>query len=130
MDAMNAALRDENLVYAAALRQAGVEAPAQVYPGQQHGFVQFYKDQEHHPLGEAVLRAGIAFIRRKLAAAGQETVPTMQGTGLEPLALARTAAASVARAGRTRGLQPRSWRSAARAWLRDLQLQRRTRCAS
>jgi len=62
-------LRDENIEYAAALRRAGVEAEARVYPGQQHGFIQFYKDKEHNPQGEAALMEGVDFIRRKLAEA-------------------------------------------------------------
>lgn len=59
-------LRDENVAYAAALQRAGVQAEARVYPGQQHGFVQFYKDKEHNALGEAALVEGIAFLRSRL----------------------------------------------------------------
>lgn len=62
-------LRDENVAYAAALRRAGVEAQARVYPGQQHGFIQFYKDKEHNPQGEAALMEGVDFVRRKLTEA-------------------------------------------------------------
>lgn len=62
-------LRDENVAYATALRRAGVEVQARVYPGQQHGFIQFYKDKEHNPQGESALLDGIEFIRRKLTEA-------------------------------------------------------------
>ena len=61
-------LRDENLADAAALRRAGGQAQAKVYPGQPHGFVQFFKDTEHNAGGETAMREGIAFIRRRLAA--------------------------------------------------------------
>lgn len=60
-------LRDENVDYATALRNAGVEASVKVYRGQQHGFIQFYKDKQNHAEGETALGDGIGFVRRVLA---------------------------------------------------------------
>lgn len=61
-------LRDENVAYAQALQRAGCDAQSSIYPGQQHGFVQFFKDREHNAEGETALREGIAFVRQQLAA--------------------------------------------------------------
>ncbi len=57
-------LRDEDVAYASALREAGVYASASVYEGQSHGFIQYFKDKEHHAEGEKALDEGITFIRR------------------------------------------------------------------
>jgi acetyl esterase len=59
-------LRDENVEYAKALKAAGVDANAIVYPGQQHGFMQFYKDKEHNSAGDAAIETGIDFLKRVL----------------------------------------------------------------
>ncbi|MBB6250169.1 alpha/beta hydrolase [Nitrospirillum iridis] len=56
-------LRDEGVAYAEALARAGVDAHAVVYPGQTHGFMQFFKDRASNPLGEAAVDAGVAFLR-------------------------------------------------------------------
>lgn len=60
-------LRDENLAYAQALARAGVEAKAIVYEGQQHGFIQFYKDVAANPRGESALDDGAKFLRSKFS---------------------------------------------------------------
>lgn len=62
-------LRDEGVAYAAALQRAGVEAEARIYAGQQHGFVQFFKDRENNSKGEVALTDGIAFLRTILSRA-------------------------------------------------------------
>jgi acetyl esterase len=59
-------LRDEALDYSGELNKNGIEAKTVVYPGNHHGFVQYFKDKEHHPLGEAALDDGSAFLREKL----------------------------------------------------------------
>ena len=59
-------LRDENVEYAKALKAAGVDANAIVYPGQHHGFMQFYKDKEHNSAGDAAIETGIEFLKRVL----------------------------------------------------------------
>ena len=59
-------LRDEGVAYAQALNDAGVEAQARVYEGQQHGFIQFFKDAEHFSEGAAALDEGCAFLRSRL----------------------------------------------------------------
>ncbi|MEA1650931.1 hypothetical protein UAJ10_18150 [Nitrospirillum sp. BR 11164] len=51
------------MAYAQALAQAGVSASAVVYPGQTHGFMQFFKDKANNPAGEAAVDAGIAFLK-------------------------------------------------------------------
>jgi acetyl esterase len=56
-------LRDEGSDYATQLAAAGVSATAIVYPGAVHGFIQFFKDTAHHPLGAQGLRDGVAFLR-------------------------------------------------------------------
>jgi len=58
-------LHDEDRDYARALKKAGVDATAIVYQGQQHGFIQFYKDKAHNAEGETALNAGVAFLRSK-----------------------------------------------------------------
>lgn len=59
-------LRDEGVAYAKALKEAGVDAVARVYEGQQHGFIQFYKDAEHFPEGALALDEGCTFLRSHL----------------------------------------------------------------
>jgi acetyl esterase len=61
-------LRDEGVAYAQALQHAGVEASARIYSDQVHGFIQFFKDTEHHPGGAKALDEGAAFLRSKLGA--------------------------------------------------------------
>ena len=56
-------LRDENVAYAEALRSAGVDATTIVYKGQQHGFMQFYKDRANNAEGEVAIKAGTKFLQ-------------------------------------------------------------------
>lgn len=56
-------LRDECAAYAVALRSAGVPAETHIYPGAQHGFVQFFKDRRSNPAGALAIDAGVAFLR-------------------------------------------------------------------
>jgi acetyl esterase len=56
-------LRDENVAYAKALKAAGVDATAIVYPGQKHGFMQFFKDKANNPEGEKAIDRGAEFLR-------------------------------------------------------------------
>lgn len=55
-------LRDECMDYADALELAGVAAQCRVYPGEEHGFIQFFKDPAAHPRGEEALRDAVAFL--------------------------------------------------------------------
>lgn len=59
-------LRDEGLLYVEALKKAGVTAQALVYPAEQHGFIQFYKDKSQHVKGEEALHVGLAFLNHHL----------------------------------------------------------------
>lgn len=56
-------LRDENIAYAAALREAGGRAEAIVYPGNPHGFLQFFKNERSSPGGARALEEGTRFLR-------------------------------------------------------------------
>ena len=62
-------LRDEGVAYAEGLRNAGVDATSLVYTGQQHGFIQYFKDAEHNREGAKALEEGAAFLRSKLKVA-------------------------------------------------------------
>ncbi|MGY4494412.1 alpha/beta hydrolase [Pseudomonas sp. TE3610] len=59
-------LRDENIDLAHALEHAGVEASLEVYPGQTHGFIQFFKDKRSHSKGQAALEQGVAYLKAHL----------------------------------------------------------------
>lgn len=56
-------LRDEDLAYGKALAAAGVKAETRVYPGQHHGFIQFFKDRKRNSGGERALDEGVRFLR-------------------------------------------------------------------
>ncbi|MCZ0983165.1 alpha/beta hydrolase [Streptomyces diastatochromogenes] len=60
-------LRDECTDYAAALESAGVAARCRVYPGEEHGFIQFFKDRAAHPRGEEALQDAVAFLTENLS---------------------------------------------------------------
>ncbi|GAB4586292.1 alpha/beta hydrolase [Nocardia sp. IFM 10818] len=59
-------LREECVSYARALTAAGVPAGHRVYPGSEHGFVQFFKDKAAHPEGESALADAVTFLRERL----------------------------------------------------------------
>jgi len=61
-------LRDEGVAFVQALKKAGVDATVQVYQNQKHGFIQFFKDAEHHPDGALALDEAVAFLQAKLDA--------------------------------------------------------------
>jgi acetyl esterase len=61
-------LRDEGVAFVQALRKAGVDATVKVYNKQKHGFIQFFKDTEHHRDGALALDEAAAFLRAKLDA--------------------------------------------------------------
>ncbi|MDE1147982.1 MAG: alpha/beta hydrolase [Azospirillaceae bacterium] len=61
-------LRDESVAYAQALARAGVTAEAIVYPGQIHGFMQFFKNRKDNPAGEAAVDRGVAFLKAAFSA--------------------------------------------------------------
>ncbi|CAM3899945.1 alpha/beta hydrolase [Smaragdicoccus niigatensis] len=58
--------KDDCLAYAGTLVDAGVEAQCVVYPGQHHGFVQFWTDRSDNPIGETALDEGAKFLRKHL----------------------------------------------------------------
>lgn len=60
-------LREGCRAYAAALVDAGVPAECIVYPGDDHGFVQFFKDKASHPNGEAALSDAVTFLLEAFA---------------------------------------------------------------
>jgi acetyl esterase len=60
-------LKDEGHAFAEKLRAAGVTSGYIEYPGAIHGFVQFYKDRTHNPLGEEALKTGAGFLQSRLA---------------------------------------------------------------
>lgn len=59
-------LRDESMLYGEALKNAGIDTEALVYKGQQHGFLQFYKDKFQHSAGEIALKKGVDFLKAYL----------------------------------------------------------------
>jgi len=52
--------------YSEALQNAGVTAKVSVFDQQQHGFIQFYKDQTNNPGGQPALDEGLQFLNRYL----------------------------------------------------------------
>jgi acetyl esterase len=56
-------LRDENIAYAAALQEAGGQAEVIVYPGNAHGFLQFFKNERSSPGGRRAIEDGARFLR-------------------------------------------------------------------
>ena len=56
-------LRDENIAYAAAIHDAGGRAEVIVYPGNAHGFLQFFKNKHSSPDGQRALEYGVQFLR-------------------------------------------------------------------
>lgn len=56
-------LHDENIAYAQALQEAGSRAEVIVYPGNPHGFLQFFKNKQSSPDGERALEDGVRFLR-------------------------------------------------------------------
>lgn len=55
----NDPLRDENTSYANKFLSAGGSAEVLIYEGQQHGFIQYFKDKTNNSEGETALRAGL-----------------------------------------------------------------------
>ncbi|MCU1718473.1 alpha/beta hydrolase [Pseudomonas sp. 5P_3.1_Bac2] len=49
--------------YAQKLIDNNIQCECTVYPGQAHGFIQFYKDKAANPLGEKALRDGLGLLK-------------------------------------------------------------------
>ncbi|WP_394938139.1 alpha/beta hydrolase [Psychromicrobium sp. YIM B11713] len=61
-------LRDHARAYAESLEAAGVPVEFAVYPGVEHGFIQFFKDPAIGPQGKKALDDAVAGVKRALAA--------------------------------------------------------------
>jgi acetyl esterase len=60
-------LQDECQALAQKMQDHGTESTFILYPGQQHGFLQFYKDSKNHPGAEQPFNEGIAWLRTVFA---------------------------------------------------------------
>lgn len=57
-------LRDESREYALSLQNASIDATYMVYMKLQHGFLQFYKNEDIYPNADIALEQGLTWLRR------------------------------------------------------------------
>lgn len=50
-------------VYIGDLTKAAIKSELKFYPGAEHGFIQFFKNKDEHPLGEQALDEGVATLK-------------------------------------------------------------------